>query len=254
VHVIEGQGETIIFVHGNASTHETWTSVIRHLRSQFRCVSYDLRGHGGGPLPPGSLSLQEFVRDLETLRAELDLDRAYVVGHSLGAFIAAAYIARYPERVPAACLLAAPAARTEASREATRLLIEKLRTDGVASTMANLVPLWYTEEFVSMQPDVLRSRLAQIANIDDDAFLRTYEFYASLEIEPRLEEIKTPTLVMTGELAHGAGAAAAQSIAGQLASSKLVIFKGLKNGILTEIPDRVADELIRFFRRYRSRS
>jgi pimeloyl-ACP methyl ester carboxylesterase len=252
VHVVEGQGEAIVFVHGNASTHRTWAWVTKHLTSHFQCVSYDLRGHGGGALPHGKLSLQNFVDDLETLRSELNLDRAYIVGHSLGAFIAAAYIAQYPERVPAACLMAAPAARTEAAREAGERLVEKVRSHGVVNTMANLVRLWYTDEFVAQHPNVLRDRLQQIASIHDDVFIRTYELYNRTEIEAQLGEIKIPTLVMTGEFAQGADAAVAKSIAERLRNSKLVILEGLKNGILTEIPERIADELFAFFRQHRS--
>src|SRR4051812_43250439 len=207
VHVVEGQGETIIFVHGNASTHETWAGVTKHLSRHFRCVSYDLRGHGGGPLPPGELDHQEFVDDLEGLRSELNLERAYFVGHSLGSFITAAYMVQHPERVWAACLLAAPGGRTEATRQAAKLFIEKLRTEGLENAMAALVGRWYTDEFVAAQPDTLRSRLQQVARIDEDVFIRTYELYNRIDIERWLDDIKAPTLVMTGEFAQEAGAA-----------------------------------------------
>jgi pimeloyl-ACP methyl ester carboxylesterase len=250
VHVVEGQGETIVFVHGNASTHETWAGVTKRLASHFRCVSYDLRGHGGGALPAGELDINNFVDDLERLRSELNLERAYFVGHSLGSFITAAYMAQYPQRVRAACLLAAPAGRTDAMRQSAQEFVEKLRADGLAKAMAGLVALWYTEEFVAAHPDALRHRLQQIAGLDEDVFIRTYELYNRTDIERWLRDIKTPTLVMTGEFAQGAGAAVARSIADTLTNSRLVIFEGLKNGILTEIPERIADELGAFFRQH----
>ena len=250
MHVVEGQGEAIVFVHGNASTHETWAGVTKPLSTHFRCVSYDLRGHGGQALRQGQLDVQDFVDDLESLRRELNLESAYYVGHSLGSFITAAYMAQYPERVRAGCLMAAPAGRNRATRQAATQFIEKLRADGVAKAMSGLVGLWYTDEFVAAHPDALRHRLQQVASLDDDVFIRTYELYNRLDIERWLGDIQAPTLVMTGESAQGAGAAVARSIADTLASSKLVIFDGLKNGILTEIPQRIADELLTFFRQH----
>jgi pimeloyl-ACP methyl ester carboxylesterase len=203
-------------------------------------------------LPPGELDHQEFVDDLEGLRSELNLERAYFVGHSLGSFITAAYMVQHPERVWAACLLAAPGGRTEATRQAAKLFIEKLRTEGLENAMAALVGRWYTDEFVAAQPDTLRSRLQQVARIDEDVFIRTYELYNGIDIERWLDDIKAPTLVMTGEFAQGAGAAVARSIADTLTNSKVVIFEGLKNGILTEIPGRIAEELFAFFRQHRA--
>jgi pimeloyl-ACP methyl ester carboxylesterase len=201
-------------------------------------------------LRPGQLDLQDFVDDLESLRCELNLERAYFVGHSLGSFITAAYAVQHPDRVRAACLLAAPAGRTEATRQAAKLFVEKLRTNGLAKAMSGLIGLWYTDEFVVAHPDALRHRLQQVASLDDDVFIRTYEMYNRTDIERWLGHIQAPTLVMTGEFAQGAGAAVARLIADTLASSKLVIFDRLKNGILTEIPERIADELLTFFRQH----
>src|SRR3954453_8636492 len=252
VHVVEGQGEAIVFVHGNASTHETWAGVTKPLSGHFRCVSYDLRGHGGRALGDSQLDLQDFVDDLESLRCELNLERAYYVGHSLGSFITAAYMAQYPERVRAGCLMAAPAGRNSATRQGANQFIEKLRANGVANAMSGLISLWYTDEFVAAHPDALRHRLQQIASHDEDVFIRTYELYNRIDIERWLDDIKAPTLVMTGEFAQGAGAAVARSIADTLTKSKVVIFEGLKNGILTEIPGRIAEELFAFFRQHRA--
>ena len=248
MHVAVGSGEPVVFVHGNASTHETWSATIAPLARHHRCISYDLRGHGGPDLPPGPVSLDLLVEDLEHLREELALPAIRLVGHSLGAFIAAAYARKHPQRVKALALLAAPANRSAVDRAAGDALIERLRREGVERVMAALQQGWYRAEFVAAQPDALQERLAQIRSIPDDVFIRIYELYNATEIAPWLASLTMPTLVMTGEHARLCGADVARAITARLPKASLVVFEGYKNGILTEIPGRVADELLRFFR------
>jgi 3-oxoadipate enol-lactonase len=170
-----------------------------------------------------------------------------IVGHSLGALIAAAYCRKHPQRVRAQALLAAPAGRTEADRAAGARLIESFRRDGIARVMSTLQQTWYTANFIASGPDALKERMAQIRAIPDDVFIRTYELYNRTEIAPWLEGLDVPTLVMTGEHARLCGADVARMIAERLPNASLVVLKGMKNGILTEIPGRVATELLRFF-------
>jgi pimeloyl-ACP methyl ester carboxylesterase len=250
MHRIVGSGEPVVFVHGNASTHATWSSVIEPMSGSYCCISYDLRGHGASDLPFDEPSIDVLVADLERLRAELALDRMRVVGHSLGALIAAAYGLKHRRRVRAQALLAAPAGRTEADKEAGAKLIESLKRDGVARVMASLQHGWYNADFIAAHPDALEERLAQIRATPEDVFIRTYELYNRTEIATWLEKIAAPTLVMTGEHARLCGADVARMIADRLPNASLVVLKGMRNGILTEIPGRVAEELLRFFREH----
>jgi pimeloyl-ACP methyl ester carboxylesterase len=247
MHRIVGRGEPIIFVHGNASTHATWAAVIEPMTRRYRCVSYDLRGHGASDLPLGEPSIDVLVDDLERLRSALALEELRIVGHSLGALIAAAYSLKHPRRVRSQALLAAPAGRTQADRDAGANLIDSLRRDGVMRVMSSLQQGWYNADFIAARPDALEERLAQIRATPEDVFIRTYELYNRTEIAPWLEKIATPTLVMTGEHARLCGADVARMIASRLPNASLVVLNGMKNGVLTEIPGRVAEELLRFF-------
>ncbi len=247
MHAISGSGEPVVFVHGNGSTHETWNEVIAAMSSQARCISYDLRGHS--PTAPRLIdpTLETFVQDLEDLRCELKLDRFHLVGQSLGAYIAAAHSLAHPERVRGLALLAAPASRAPSEREALSALIERFKRDGVMLVMPDLVRYWYTDAFAAAHPEAVARRLAQIAAIDEEVFIRTYELYNATEIMPWLNAINCPTLVMTGEFAQGCGASVARTTAEKIKNAKLVILKDLKNGLLTESPQRVSRELISVF-------
>ena len=243
---VSGKGPAIVFVHGNASTRDIWKEVTPALADRFSCVTYDLRGHGQGPALDGELSLGKLVDDLDAVRLATGQDRIALVGHSLGAFIVAAYAHRFPERVAWCSLMAMPAGRTAADKVAAKELLKRLKVDGVGETVPHLVTLWYTQAFVTTHPGYLQRRLDQLQKIDDDVFIAFYQLYSEVSVDKLLPEITRPTLVLTGEFARGAGAETAHFITERLPEGELKIFPEVKNGLMTEIPQRVGQALSDF--------
>ena len=88
-YTVSGQGPPLYMVHGIGSRRVTWDGLLPGLEEHFTCVRYDLRGHGGSPVPPVPYSLDDLVEDLEALRIRLGHDRIHVIGHSLGGQILA---------------------------------------------------------------------------------------------------------------------------------------------------------------------
>lgn len=246
MHFDFGNGEPVIFVHGIASTHATWGPLMQLLSSHFRCLAYDLRGHGEDRREP-ALSLEALVEDLEELRRAEQLDKVRLVGHSLGALIVAGHALKYASCVQSLALLAAPAARSEADRQRGAQLIDDMRTRGVQEVLSGLVDSWYSPDFMKSRPELLAGRLDQIRSISDEVLIKAYELYYGIELAPWLERITVPTLVMTGRYARGCGANVAAFIASRLAKPSLVILEDQRNGILTEAPERVSAELLKFF-------
>lgn len=153
----------------------------------------------------------------------------------------------YPQHIRALCLLAMPFGRGKQGRRKAAALVAALAEAGVAATMEKLVKLWYTDAFVTLHPGVLAKRLHQIAGIDEAAFLETYRLYARIDIDREVGLIRVPTLIATGELANGCGADMAHALHAEIGGSRLTIFREMKNGILTEIPARVAETIATFF-------
>ncbi|QIE46273.1 alpha/beta hydrolase [Pseudohalocynthiibacter aestuariivivens] len=243
---VTGTGQPIIFVHGNASTREVWTDVVGHLKDDHCCISYDLRGHGDGCPSDDTLSLDQLVEDLEKVRAATGHQRVALVGHSLGAFIVARYAERHPGRVDWISLMAMPAGRTEGDKKSAADLLQKMKTMGVAQTMPVLSSSWYTESFTASHPGALQKRLDQVLAIDEAVFLRFYGLYSCVDVDASLPHIAKPALIMTGEHARGCGAEVAANVAGLMHDASTVVFADMKNGILTEIPEKVAQSLHEF--------
>lgn len=89
----EGTGPCAVLLHGLTFNRTSWRPIIDRARAQIRCVAVDLPGHGGST---GPMTVWAIPRLIQALLAELDIDRAVVVGHSLGAAVAMCYAAQYP--------------------------------------------------------------------------------------------------------------------------------------------------------------
>ncbi len=100
-----GEGHTIVCLHGLSANCRWWDTIASGLAPQHRVLAPDLRGRGRSDKPATGYSLAQHGRDLIALLDDLALERVVLMGHSLGAFIATACAARYPERVHSVILV-----------------------------------------------------------------------------------------------------------------------------------------------------
>jgi pimeloyl-ACP methyl ester carboxylesterase len=108
-HEVRGEGPSIVLVPGGAATRATWSGLAPLLvEAGFRLVLYDHRGMGKSAVTDPPYSVDMLTDDLARLLAALDIRSAVLVGHSLGAAIAAQLLVKDP-RVSRAVLIAGPA-------------------------------------------------------------------------------------------------------------------------------------------------
>ncbi len=105
-----GQGPDVVLIHAVTSNLAVWLFIgllDRLARAGFRVTAYDLRGHGLSEATPAGYTSAEMAEDFRQLHAALGLGRAYLVGHSFGAVVAAHAAVLYPQCV-AGLVLADP--------------------------------------------------------------------------------------------------------------------------------------------------
>ncbi|MGV2830506.1 alpha/beta fold hydrolase [Myxosarcina sp. GI1(2024)] len=102
--VSDSQLPVLVFIHGWLLSHRYWQPMMELLQPKFQCLRYDLRGFGDSALKTAdnlerSYSLAAYAEDLEALLKELEIDRAWLIGHSLGGSIALWTASRCSKRV-----------------------------------------------------------------------------------------------------------------------------------------------------------
>ncbi len=96
--VAGGEGPTLLLIHGIGGDWRTWEPVLDGLAEQHHVVAVDLPGHGRSAKGAGDYSLGALANTLRDLGGALGLERATVVGHSLGGGIAMQFAYQFPER------------------------------------------------------------------------------------------------------------------------------------------------------------
>ena len=95
-----GSGSAVVFVHEYAGDWRTWEPQMRYFARTRRCVTYSQRGYPPSDIPddPGKYSQDHFRDDVVAVMDALKIDKAHVVGHSMGAATALHVGIHYPER------------------------------------------------------------------------------------------------------------------------------------------------------------
>jgi 3-oxoadipate enol-lactonase len=96
-----GQGPDVVLIHGFTSNMAMWVfgGIANSLKDRFRVTSYDLRGHGVSSAPPTGYTSDILADDLAELHEALQLQPAYIVGHSLGGVVGMHAAVRHPARI-----------------------------------------------------------------------------------------------------------------------------------------------------------
>ena len=97
-YVVGGEGPTLFLIHGIGGDWRTWEPVLDGLARQHRVVAVDLPGHGGSAKGPGDYSLGSLASALRDLGGALGIERATVIGHSLGGGVSMQFAYQFPER------------------------------------------------------------------------------------------------------------------------------------------------------------
>jgi pimeloyl-ACP methyl ester carboxylesterase len=93
-----GSGPALLLLHGIGNNCQTWAGVVDRLAESHTVIAPDLLGHGASDKPRGDYSIAAYANGMRDLLTVLDVERATVVGHSLGGGIALQFAYQFPER------------------------------------------------------------------------------------------------------------------------------------------------------------
>jgi pimeloyl-ACP methyl ester carboxylesterase len=135
---ISGDGPPLLFIHEFAGDHRSWQPQVDHFAARYRCIGYAARGFPPSDVPSdlAAYSQDHAVSDAVAVLDGLGVDRAHVVGLSMGGFAALHLALRHPERtlsivVGGTGYGAAPEAREQFRREC-QTIADAITTEGMA--------------------------------------------------------------------------------------------------------------------------
>lgn len=171
-YVDHGSGAAVLLIHGfTADLERSWveTGILPDLARDHRVIAFDLRGHGGSDKPHETRAYDEVALDAIRLLDHLAIDKAHVVGYSLGGIIAAKLLTTHPQRF-ASALLGGAAYRRSRSERSDREADAAAREIEAGIYLALLVSTAPIDEPSLKEADIL-ARSAEIAARNDQRAL-----------------------------------------------------------------------------------
>ncbi|NUQ84969.1 MAG: alpha/beta fold hydrolase [Anaerolineales bacterium] len=98
-YVRRGRGAPLVLLHGYPLDHHIWDGVLPMLEDKFDLILPDLRGFGDSTTVDAPYAMNDFASDVAGLLDHLEIQKAAIAGHSMGGYVALAFLNRYPGRV-----------------------------------------------------------------------------------------------------------------------------------------------------------
>ncbi|HYR11913.1 MAG TPA: alpha/beta hydrolase [Longimicrobium sp.] len=235
-------GEPIILLHGYTDSWFSYSRVLPLLAPKYRAISITQRGHGDSD-QPGSYTGDDFAADVDAFMQALGIERATVVGHSMGSFIAQTVAIRYPERVEKLVLVGSgPVAGNE--------VILGLRD--FVQTLSDPVPYDFAYEFQAstvFQPvpqEFLETAVGESLKLPAQVWKDVLDGLIGTENAARLGEIAAPTLIIWGDRDGIFPRADQDALAAAIPNATLSVYPETGHAPHWERPREFAKELEKF--------
>jgi len=250
----KGAGSPLVLIHGYTSLTYTWKEVFEPLSKSFRVIAVDLKGFGFSGKPDGDYTRRAQAVLVAHLLDHLHIEKAWLCGNSMGGEVALNVALANPQRV--AGLILIDSAGVDVPGRGTlapgyllipgvgRLLIalsltsDKLVRQGLEKSFYDHSKV--TPDRVASYYRPLKTRGGQLAA------LRARAQWSLFPVEPNLDKINVPTLILWGAQDQLIPLAAGRKMNSLIKSSSLVIFDNCGHLPQEEMPARTIAEVTKF--------
>ncbi|HUS10494.1 MAG TPA: alpha/beta fold hydrolase [Pyrinomonadaceae bacterium] len=250
----KGTGTPLVLIHGYTSSTYSWKDVFEPLSKTFRVIAVDLKGFGFSGKPDGDYTRRAQATMLMHLLEQLNLEKAWLAGNSMGAEVALNVALANPQRVAGLILIDSAGIDVKGAGSlapsylqvpivgrlltALSLTSDKLVRSGLEKSFYDRSKV--TNERVAYYYRPLQTRSGQLAA------LRVRTQAGQFPLEPQLARLNLPTLILWGNQDALIPLEAGHKLNALIKGSKLVIFDHCGHLPQEEMPARTVEEITKF--------
>lgn len=217
-----------IVIHGAGGSHLSFPKELRKSKIA-NPIFIDLNGHGLSK-GQGHTSISNYADDIISIMDALTIDRAILIGHSMGGAISQWIALDYPERVIGLVLIGASA----------KFAVNAQILNGIVGHPDETIALLNKWMWSKSVPDIFREKSAEMMQqLDPQIIQKDYIAANEFDVSHRLHEIHVPTLVVAGEQDKMADPDLSQQLANGIPNAKLEIISGAGHMMHLEQPEAV---------------
>lgn len=243
-----GDGPPVVCIHGLGGSSNNWTPVLPAFDGK-RIVRPDLPGSARSPLPPDKLSIEMYVETVANVLETLDVTHAHVVAHSMGTIVAQHLAIKYPERVKSLAFFGPLLCPPDQGRLAIRARAGLAREKGVAGMqeIADAIVKGATSaQTKAERPVALALVRESVMRQLPEGYAQSCEALADAQAAP-IEQIRVPTLLVTGDEDGVGPPAAVQGIGERIPESRVIVLSGCGHWTTFEKPAECTAALREFY-------
>jgi len=227
-HGVGGAGP-VVLLHGFPLNGAMWDDVIPALADRYHLIVPDLRGHGATEAPDGPYQTVDYAADVLALLDRLGVDRAAVVGLSMGGYIAIQLMTRTSERLRAVVLADTMGRGDGEERKAARAdQAEVIRSDGLAPFAEMVLPRMFAASVFERRPALVERFRQTIVSQRPHAVVAALQGLAARpDMLDALAKVDLPTLVLVGAEDAATTPDDSRELASVIRGSELVVLQGV---------------------------
>ncbi len=235
---IEGKGDCLVLIHGFPEDHRIWDDFVQKLSSRFTVISLDLPGFGQSAMLNETHSMGLMAMAIKAILDEENIEHCVLAGHSMGGYVALAFVNDYPEFVDGIVLFHSQATADDEQAAANRdKAILQVLTDKTAY-LENFTHSLYDQAFHRSHPEIV-ARLNNISHSQSERAIiaalggmRDRESHINL-----LTQIKCPVLFILGKSDSRMPAVKIMAQAGLPAHAELLMIDKVGHMGFAEAPE-----------------
>lgn len=237
-------GTALVLLHGYTDSWRSFEGVLSRLPARLHAVALSQRGHGGSDRPRTGYRPEDFAADVAALLTGLGIDRAVVLGHSMGATVAQRLAIDYPDRVLGLVLAGGRADwRTHPGvidlHDHVRSMRDPVDAGFVADFQRSTITRPVADGLLEM---VVAESLKLPARVWRAA---CEECVLAPDLTPELAGVHVPTLLLCGD-GDDYARDAQRGLADAIVGARLEVYRDTGHALHWEQPERFATDLVAF--------
>jgi pimeloyl-ACP methyl ester carboxylesterase len=251
----DADGTPVVLIHGYTDNARDWVPLLPYLSKNLRLIVVDIRGHGRSSKPECCYGRLDFAYDIKLLLDALGVERAAIVGHSLGSIIAQTFAEYWPERTSRVVLISstggAPPRPHPKPQFDFAAEIRKLK-EPIDPDSPFMIAWW--DSPTPVDPDFIRRQRQDAAAIPLRVWLAVLDQAlpadtAYADLQRTLPRLRAPTLLIWGSKDPIMEEPVRRTLRRALPNAEVKVFEGLGHNPFWEDPQDVATVINAFLDR-----
>ncbi|HVY06942.1 MAG TPA: 3-oxoadipate enol-lactonase [Burkholderiales bacterium] len=249
-YTVAGEGPWVVLSHSLACNVSMWDEQVQSLRSKYKVLCFDTRGHGASDAPATDYTLDMLAVDLLGLLDGLAIKDPHFIGLSMGGMIGMTFALKHPGRLRSLVLCDTSSRVPPEAGPIWEGRIKTAAEQGMEPLVEPTLQRWFTEPFYQSNKPMMAQVGAMIRGTKPAGYIGCCRAIPKINLTDRLGAIKSPVRVIVGDQDVGTPVAMSKAISDAIPGSDLIVIPSASHLSNLEQPAAFNNALADFLRRH----